>query len=240
MTASQIRFVFFDLGNILVSFERERSFRNLTSLFEAESGYVDSNGNTVAANVKADEVLNQHELHNQLETGLISEAEFVQSIRDRFAPVTGTDDDQAILRAISDMFTPIETMQGVLSRVRESGLPIGILSNTCDAHWSWINQQSYNVMEGPFDHIVLSYEAKSMKPDHAIYIEAETHAARISGAQPNEILFLDDREENVAAALDRGWNAEVCWGGPTAEAALVRHGVLSHQLLTETEMDVQS
>ena len=65
-----------------------------------------------------------------------------------------------------------------------------------------------------------------MKPDRMIYEVAEARARDINQAKPDEILFVDDREENVMAARQYGWNAEVCWGGATAEEVLVRYGVL--------------
>ena len=44
-----------------------------------------------------------------------------------------------------------------------------------------------------------------MKPDAGIY----AHAEKLAGVDPREIYFTDDREDNVQAALDRGWQAEV-------------------------------
>ncbi len=47
-----------------------------------------------------------------------------------------------------------------------------------------------------------------MKPDPRIYAAAEAAA----GVAPSRILFLDDRAENVQAAIDRGWQAAQCLG----------------------------
>ncbi len=49
--------------------------------------------------------------------------------------------------------------------------------------------------------IVLSYEVQSMKPAAHIYEVCEQRA----GCQARDIFFTDDREENIAAAADRGW-----------------------------------
>ncbi|WP_146575692.1 HAD family hydrolase [Neorhodopirellula pilleata] len=226
MTSTPIRFVYFDLGNILVAFDREVAARNVAELFHANPTEVEL--------AFVNEIMHDSGLQNQLETGLVSEAEFAEAIRKSFPGTMDPIDDAAILRAISDMFTPIETMTDVLGRVRQTGMPIGILSNTCQAHWSWVRSQSYGVLQGPFDVEVVSYEARSMKPDRMIYEVAEARARDINQAKPEEILFVDDREENVMAARQYGWNAEVCWGGATAEEVLVRYGVLPEcRLITE-------
>lgn len=228
-----IRFVYFDLGNVLVSFDRAIACRNVANLFAGDERFVD-------------EILHIEGLQDDLESGRVSESEFAAIVRAKMssamthgscgksgdAAVPAKDEraveveDEAILRAISDMFTPIESMRDVLAGVRRSGVRLGILSNTCNAHWSWVNSQSYAVLEGPFDVCVVSHEVKSMKPDAKIYQTAEFHAKQIAGAAAKEILFLDDREENVIAARQLGWNAEVCWGGQAAHDVLVRYRVL--------------
>jgi HAD superfamily hydrolase (TIGR01509 family) len=56
---------------------------------------------------------------------------------------------------------------------------------------------------GGFDGYILSYEHGAMKPAAKLYevVERET---RCSGG---EIIYLDDRAENVAAGAARGWRA---------------------------------
>ncbi len=46
-------------------------------------------------------------------------------------------------------------------------------------------------------------QVRSFKPDPEIYAAAE-HLAQLSGP---DLLFIDDREENAAAAAQRGWQA---------------------------------
>jgi HAD superfamily hydrolase (TIGR01509 family) len=127
-----------------------------------------------------------------------------------------------VLDAISDMFTPIESMRGVLRSVRQRGYRVGLLSNTCHAHWDWITRQKYSVTDFSFDVTILSFQVGAMKPDHAIYQAAET-AASVSS---DRILFLDDQPENVAAASSRSWQAVRCFGGQQAIGALQAFRVL--------------
>lgn len=241
-SSSSIRFVYFDLGNILVSFERETASRNVARLF------VENLGDEPSAEeiAKADDLMHPSGLQNKLETGTISEAEFARTMRAAYPGLTRDVDDAAIMQAISDMFSPIHEMTEVLQRVRQTKMPIGVLSNTCAAHWNWVHSQSFPVMEGPFDLEVVSFEARSMKPDRVIYEVAEKRAnewmlSRLDEAlNPSHILFVDDREENVEAAREFGWNAEVCLGGFGAEEVLVKYGVLSERQLRPNHEEVVS
>ncbi|WDQ16843.1 HAD family hydrolase [Rhodopirellula sp. P2] len=222
--ATDIRFIYFDLGNILVSFDRNRANDNVADLF----------GGTREA---SDEILHASGLQNRLETGLITAEEYAQAIRDAYATLVGPNGMVAtgdIMRAISDMFTPIEPMVAALQSLRDAKVPIGILSNTCEAHWTWVNGRGWEVMSGPFEVQVVSYEAQSMKPDRLIYETAMNLASEClatrqgrdenAALRPEEILFVDDRPENVDAARSHGWTAEVCLGGEQAIDVLRRHG----------------
>ncbi len=53
--------------------------------------------------------------------------------------------------------------------------------------------------------MILSFEAKSMKPDPGIYEQAEQRA----GVAPEHIFFTDDRVDNIEAASNRGWQTQV-------------------------------
>ena len=229
MGSSSIRFVYFDLGNILVAFDRQAACRNLASLYATRPEEADL--------FFADQVLNESGLQNELEWGRITEDQFVAKVRSAYSDVGNSVSNAAILQAISDMFDPINSMTEVLRRVRRAGFPLGILSNTCHAHWSWVNSQGYPVMEGPFDAQVLSYQVQSMKPDSAIYHRAQATALEISGAGPSgDLVCRRSRRDNVFAARERGWNAEVCWGGPDVERVLLRYGVLTESAPEETRV----
>jgi len=216
-----VRFVYFDLGNILVSFDRNRVCVAVADLFGVTTR-------------RADEVLHRGGLQEDLEWGRIDEVEFSRRLHDRFlADGTRLLTDQTasrpdvplakIRQAISDMFAPIEAMSDVVRQVRRLGLPVGILSNTCQAHWDWVLAQQWDVLAEPFEVAVLSFQVKSMKPDATIYEYAERHAREIAGARPEQILFVDDRTENVEAARRRGWRSEVCRGTDQVIGAFQRH-----------------
>jgi putative hydrolase of the HAD superfamily len=87
-------------------------------------------------------------------------------------------------------------------RLQRAGIRIGILSNMPDAmesgllakHGDWLNK---------FDHHTWSHALNLAKPEPAIYL----HAVEGLNTPPANILFIDDRAENIAAALAIGMQA---------------------------------
>ena len=82
------------------------------------------------------------------------------------------------------------------------------LSNTNPRHWAILRGQRAPYAPGSpavaaLRHTLVSHELGLVKPDAAIYEAAE----QALNAQPQEILFFDDLEENTRAAAARGWRA---------------------------------
>jgi putative hydrolase of the HAD superfamily len=87
-------------------------------------------------------------------------------------------------------------------RLQRAGIRIGILSNMPDVmaagllakHANWLNT---------FDHHTWSHALNLAKPEPVIYL----HAAEGLNTAPANILFIDDRLENIDAALAVGMQA---------------------------------
>jgi FMN phosphatase YigB (HAD superfamily) len=209
LRTNRIEFVYFDLGNVLLSFDPARACRNLASRFKI-------------TDAQARAVVYESGLQDRFEHGQVSGEQFAEDIRQRLRSTESAMPTLDVLDAISDMFVPVDSMCGVLQKVRERGCRVGLLSNTCHAHWDWIVRQNYRVMDFQFDVTILSFEVGSMKPDETIYGAAENAA----GVKGDRILFLDDKQENVDAALQRDWHAARCLGGQQAIDALKGFGVM--------------
>ena len=204
-------FVYFDLGNILVSFDPKVACQNVSDLFQVPIE-------------RAQAVVYDSGLEVQYELGKLSDEEIFSAVKKELGVDAYDETTQSqFLQSIADMFQPIESMPGVIDQVRSTGHQVGILSNTCPAHWHWIRDRTWPVASIEFDQVILSYEVGAMKPDPAIYAAAEQAA----GLDAGQIVFIDDREENVAAAQSRGWNAAQCFGGDDAIEQLTRLGVLN-------------
>ena len=184
------QFVYFDLGNVLCFFDHQKSVENMVAITGAD-----------ATTIR--DIVYVADLEHRYESGLVTGQEFVEEIANKLGLV-GLDCDR-MLYAASDMFQPNHDILPVLDRIREMKIPMGILSNTCDAHWLWIVQQKYPQLDYPFAPIVLSYEERVMKPNPDIY-RLSTEKVKFA---PNDIFFTDDRIDNIAAAKAFGWNTHL-------------------------------
>lgn len=182
-------FFYFDLGNVLLYFDHDLAFRKMAKI----AGVTPSEMRAAVMDT---------ELQIAYETGHISGSEFVDRIAQHLDKPLAV---APILEAAADMFIANTHILPVLKRVQELRIPMGLLSNTCEAHWQWIVQQRYPQVVDWFSPVILSFEAKSMKPDNGIYEQAEQRA----GVSPQGIFFTDDRTDNIEAASKRGWQTQV-------------------------------
>lgn len=179
------RFVYFDLGNVLVNFDHQTAVEQLSRLADRPSALVR-------------QVVFDSDLQNRYESGLVSGHEFAAEVNVELESAMPAAE---ILKAISDIFQPNLPILAAIEWVEQAGIPMGILSNTCEAHWRWIEYQHWPVMGAWWSQVVLSYEVQSMKPDCKIYEVSEQRA----GCRGPNVFFTDDRAENIAAAQQRGW-----------------------------------
>jgi glucose-1-phosphatase len=99
----------------------------------------------------------------------------------------------------ADIFTAIPPMIEIHAGLRRRGIPTYIFSNTNDLAVEHIRQKFPFFRN--FDGYIYSYEVGAMKPEAKIYEVLE----KLAGRRGAEILYLDDRPENVAGGAARGW-----------------------------------
>jgi putative hydrolase of the HAD superfamily len=178
-------FIYFDLGNVLVFFDHEIASRQIAAV----------------ANVSID-IIRQEVFHSPLqsdyERGLVSSREFVERLSQKLGIPLPIDET---LEAASAIFHPHDAIIDSITALKQAGFRLGILSNTCDAHWTWLMRQNYQVLGPWFDVIALSYEMQCAKPDLQIYHKA----AEMAGVPGERIFFTDDRLDNIQGAQQAGW-----------------------------------
>ena len=129
---------------------------------------------------------------------LTAHAYWVEFARRANVPI-GHQDIRKLRRLDVAMWSNVtEEMTEWLARVHSGGFRTAILSKMqtdMAAHtrnnFAWLRH---------IDHQVLSCEVRSIKPDPAIY----RHALSLLEVPPSEVLFVDDREENIQAARSAG------------------------------------
>ena len=186
------RFIFFDLGNVLLRFSTARLARQGAAVsgcgeFEVRQA-VYGNG-----------------MQRKIECGEISEADFYEAYCSR----TGTrPEPEKLLAALNDIFEVLEETQPFVRRLVEIDFPRGVLSNVGISHWRHCTETYPFLLECfPKNH-VLSYEVGAMKPETKIFESAfETARSAVPDIMPGEIFFLDDMEPNVVGARQFGLDA---------------------------------
>ncbi len=104
-------------------------------------------------------------------------------------------------------------------RLQRSGIRTGILSNMGDAMETGLRAR-HPWIEA-FDHHTWSHVLNIAKPEPAIY----HHAAEGMATPAANILFIDDRAENIAAALAAGMQAIQYSDHPTFEQEMRTRGL---------------
>ena len=97
---------------------------------------------------------------------------------------------------------PYQGAAEVVTGLQGRGVPVAILSNTCEEHWkSLVEYEAIACV--PEKMRFLSFELGLTKPDAAIYARVE----ELSGYQGQAILFLDDGLAQVEGARRAGWRS---------------------------------
>ena len=114
----------------------------------------------------------------------------------------------------------------LLDELRSRGFNTACLSNTNQHHWDMITGlAAYRPLQR-LDYRLASHELRVMKPNEQAY--RRTEAA--TGFWGEQVLFFDDKAENVAAARAANWKAEVIDqtddAVPQIREYLAAHGVL--------------
>jgi FMN phosphatase YigB (HAD superfamily) len=197
--------IVFDLGKVLVDFDYSIAARRIAARCSAP---VDQ-GRFFADHAP---LLSRYEL------GLVTTQEFFDHIRvtNGFA---GLRDEFA--EYFADIFTAIQPMVDLHAGFRGRGFRTYIFSNTNELAALHIRRRF--PFFGHFDGYVLSYEHGAMKPDARLYEVLE----RETGKRGREIVYIDDRPENVAAGAARGWQAVLQESPEKTRAALHRLGLVN-------------
>lgn len=185
------QFLYFDLGNVLLTFDNQRMCRQMAAVLGVSEEKV--RRSVFAAGDATD-------LQWRLESGLVSEAEYHSEL---ITIAAGPYDRAALEHAMSDIFGPIEATMQLAMKLRQRGYRLGLLSNTNSFHWRFVLDGRYPALRDAFEIEVTSFGTRAMKPDPRIY----EHAIERCGVERERVFFTDDRPENVAGAIAVGIDA---------------------------------
>jgi HAD superfamily hydrolase (TIGR01509 family) len=184
---THIKFIYFDLGNVLISFDHSRATRSIAEL-------------TGIPPERAGQILFSSGLQTQYEKGEISTEEFHRI----FCKQAQVDISlESLCYAASNIFEPLDDSIQLLQTLNQAGHRLGLLSNTCDCHWQFLlSDVRFKFLHSSFEQTVLSYIEGCVKPGTDIY----RIAANRANCYPESILFIDDKQENVQSARSYGFD----------------------------------
>lgn len=195
--------LFFDIGNVLVTFDFSKTMRRLAadSLFTPEE--VD---------------LRLRPLITAMEDGRLTSEAFVEQACVTTGFGGSAEEFVAAYCNIFEENTPMVELVGRLA----GRVPLYLLSNTSGLHLDYL-RAAYPVFEHFIDG-AYSHESASAKPDAKIYQDL----IALSGCDPAQTLYLDDAPANTAAGARHGLNVFTYdWKNHAAfEAELHRLGVI--------------
>ena len=201
---ANIEFMYFDLGNVILPFDHDLMCRQVAAVADIEPGLVRA-------------LLLEGEIQANYESGAITSQQFFEC----FCELTNSTPDQdALMVALSDIFELNAHIIPILTQLNAVNFPIGLLSNTCEAHWNFILDR-FQIVPRFFETKILSYQVKCLKPNAQIY----ELAAEAAGFPAEKIFFVDDKPENVEGAKNSGFVAVQFENPPCLTRALQSHGL---------------
>lgn len=184
MNKAHQKTIVFDLGNVLLSFDFRVAANQLAKHAQLSAREIVS-------------LINQSELLHQFERGEISSEEFYTEVAQASKYQESLDQFRM---DFSDIFEEIQPMVDYFRQLKTNGNRVALFSNTNEMATEFIRKKFSFFSD--FDVTFLSYQHGLMKPDAALYRKVETSLER-SG---KELFFIDDRPENIAAAIERNWS----------------------------------
>ncbi|HEY5345786.1 MAG TPA: HAD family phosphatase [Verrucomicrobiae bacterium] len=120
----------------------------------------------------------------------------------------------------ADIFTEMLAMTKLHAKLRGCGFKTFIFSNTNDLAIEHVRRNF--PFFANFDGYIFSCEVGAMKPLPEIYAAMEN----MCGRRGADLIYIDDRLENIEAGAARGWRAILHESPEKTRAALVAFGVL--------------
>ncbi len=194
----------FDLGKVLVDFD-----------YAIAAQKIAARSDKPPADLHA--FLGSSPLLVDYESGRLTRRQFYDAIRDAI----GFRGDLAEFGGFfEDIFSEIPPMIALHAELRRRGRATYVFSNTNDLAIEHVrrNFQFFN----NFDGYIFSYEVGALKPQPEIYEAMEA----MCGRRGANLIYLDDRAENIAAGAARGWRAILHESPEKTRAALAAAGVV--------------
>ena len=184
-----IKNIIFDFGNIIVKFNEYKLVSEFTDNEEVKRFLIDNV-------INSDEWVGK----GMIDLGILSLEEAANRINEKTNNIH-KDEVTNFLLGFSNKLIINDNILEIIENLRNKGYKTYVLSNTNKVTFDLFRDK----LEPFFDGLVLSYEINMIKPFEKIY----EHLLETYHLNPNECIFLDDREENIITANRLGINGRV-------------------------------
>jgi 2-haloacid dehalogenase len=201
-----IKAVVFDIGNVLIEWHPERFFDTVIGPERRKQMF---------------EAVDLHAMNDRVDMG----GHFTQTIYDTAeAHPEWRNEIRLWHDRWIEMASPvIDHSVRLMKALQRNGVPVFSLTNFGIQSYA-LAAQHYDFLND-FDQHYISGHLQVIKPDPKIYHILETQ----SGIPPHQLLFTDDRSDNIDQARSRGWNAHLFDGPHGWAKRLVQAGLLTQE-----------
>ncbi|PZP53654.1 MAG: 2-haloalkanoic acid dehalogenase [Micavibrio aeruginosavorus] len=180
-----IKAVVFDIGNVLIDWDPKNLYRQLIDSEEEIDAFLTD--------------ICHYTWNLEQDRGRL----WADAVAEKIAEFP---DHADLIRAYDERWAdmvsgPIQGSVDILMQLKESGIPLYAITNFSREKWDIATEvfPFLNVFLG----VTVSADVKLLKPDPVIY----QHFLKTFNLDPSTLLFIDDRPENVQAAIDCGFQS---------------------------------
>jgi FMN phosphatase YigB (HAD superfamily) len=196
--------IIFDLGKVLVDFDYSIAAKKIAARSEKSPDDLHA-------------FLGSSPLLVEYESGRLTREQFYSAIQS----VIGFRGDLAEFGGyFADIFSEMPGTIALHAELRRRGFKTFIFSNTNDLAIEHV-RRNFPFFKN-FDGYIFSHEVGGMKPQPEIYEAMEA----MTGRRGADLIYLDDRAENIAAGAARGWRTILHESPEKTRRALTNFNVL--------------
>lgn len=179
-----MRFVLFDIGNVLVHYDHQRTMAALADLYHADPVQLS---------------IFYSQIGRQFGIGEITPTQVADMLNSHYNTARSLEEFAEAFCA--GLMRDDAALAYAVALQVEGELAVGAISNTNAVHVAWLDAHAPELNE--FELVIMSNEVGLCKPDPEIY----EMAMEILDVSPAQILYVDDLAENVETARQLGTSA---------------------------------
>jgi putative hydrolase of the HAD superfamily len=207
----QIKNIIFDLGGVIINLDINKTIVEFNKLAETpfESIYTQ---------------LQQNQLFDLLDKGMISEADFFEEIKKL---INSNNDKQELIKAWNAMLLDFPSERLSLLETLKPKYRLFLLSNTNETHINafegdLFKTSGFKNLEPYFEKVYYSCRIGMRKPDQIIFEQVLKENQLIA----NETLFIDDTQQHVDGARKTGIHGHLLHKNKEVKLLLLELGLL--------------